>query len=93
METQGMKQPYKVIKCVVKYEKCVFRYEIEFSWKYSGFSYLCGSISYFFGYEKNRCFFLMHKLLYFPPLDLTYRLETRYQTCVLLLSDCYRLST
>ena len=59
METQGMKQPHKVIKCVVRYEKCVFSYEIEFSWKNSGFSFLCGSISYLFGYEKNRCFFLM----------------------------------
>ena len=59
METQEMKQPHKVIKCVVRYEKCVFSYEIEFSWKNSGFSFLCGSISYLFGYEKNRCFFLM----------------------------------
>ena len=31
-----------------------------------------------------------HKLLYLPPFDLTDRLETREQTCVLLLSDCYR---
>jgi hypothetical protein len=37
----------------------VFRYEIGFSLKNSGFSYLYGSISYLFGYEKNRCFFLM----------------------------------
>ena len=44
-----MIKPQKVIKCV-------FRYEIEFSLKNSGFSYLYGSISYFFGYEKNRCF-------------------------------------
>jgi hypothetical protein len=39
--------------------KCVFRYEIEFSLKKSGFSYLHGSISYLLGYEKKRCFFLM----------------------------------
>jgi hypothetical protein len=35
------------------------QYEIEFSLIKSGFSYLYGSISYLFGYEKNRCFFLM----------------------------------
>jgi hypothetical protein len=47
-----MKQVQKVIKCVL-------RYEIEVSLKNSGFSYHYGSISYLFGYEKNRCFFLM----------------------------------
>ena len=54
-----MNRTQKVIKCVDRYEKCVFRYEIGFSLKNSDFSYLCGSISYLFGYEKNRYFFLM----------------------------------
>jgi hypothetical protein len=50
---QGMKQIlHKGIKCVFRYEKGVFL-------KNSDFSYLYGSISYLFGYEKNRCFFLM----------------------------------
>ena len=30
--------------------------------KNSGFSYLYGSVSYLFGYEKNRCFSLMNHL-------------------------------
>ena len=52
IETQGMKQTQKVIKCVLRYEIGVFL-------KNSDFAYLYGSISYLFGYEKNRCFFLM----------------------------------
>jgi hypothetical protein len=47
-----MKALHKVIKRVLRYEIGVFL-------KNSGFSYLYGSISYLFGYEKNRCFFLM----------------------------------
>ena len=39
--------------------KCFFRYETRVFLKNSGFSYLYGSISYLFGYEKNRCFSLM----------------------------------
>ena len=49
---KGMKFLHKVIKRVL-------RYEIEVFLKNIGFSYLYGSISYLFGYEKNRCFFLM----------------------------------
>ena len=52
MHTQGMNKVHKVIKRVL-------RYEIEVFLKNSDFSYLYGSISYLFGYEKNRCFFLM----------------------------------
>ena len=47
-----MNKIHKVIKRVLRYEIGVFL-------KNSGFSYLYGSISYLFGYEKNRCFFLM----------------------------------
>ncbi len=47
-----MKRTQKVIKCVL-------RYEIAVSLKNSDFWYQYGSISYPFGYEKNRCFFLM----------------------------------
>jgi len=36
-----------------------FRYETRVFLKNSGVSYLYGSISYLFGYEKNRCFSLM----------------------------------
>jgi hypothetical protein len=42
--------------------------------KNSGFSYLYGSISYLFGYEKNRCFslmlvlFVMHIVEYCSPM-------------------------
>jgi hypothetical protein len=56
---QGMKQIHKVIKCVFRHEKGVFL-------KNSDFSYLYGSISYPFGYEKNRCFFLMHTYMHTP---------------------------
>ena len=52
MDTQGMNKIHKVIKRVLRYEIGVFL-------KNSDFSYLYGSISYLFGYEKNRCFFLM----------------------------------
>ena len=52
MDTQGMNKIHKVIKRVL-------RYEIEVFLKNSDFSFLYGSISYLFGYEKNRCFFLM----------------------------------
>ena len=52
IDTQGMNKIHKVIKRVL-------RYEIEVFLKNSDFSYLYGSISYLFGYEKNRCFFLM----------------------------------
>ena len=39
---------------------CAFsRYETRVFLKNSGVSYLYGSISYLFGYEKNRCFSLM----------------------------------
>ena len=54
MDTQGMKTLHKVIKRVLRYEIGVFL-------KNSDFSYLYGSISYLFGYEKNRCFFLMSR--------------------------------
>jgi hypothetical protein len=47
-----MKSLHKVIKRVLRYEIGVFL-------KNSDFEYLYGSISYLFGYEKNRCFFLM----------------------------------
>jgi len=47
----------------------VFRYEIGFSLKNSGFSYLYGSISYLFGYKKNRCFFLMCRFLHAPHVN------------------------
>ena len=50
-----MKALHKVIKRVLRYEIGVFL-------KNSDFSYLYGSISYLFGYEKNRCFFLMHRV-------------------------------
>jgi hypothetical protein len=47
-----MKSLHKVIKRVLRYEIGVFL-------KNSDFEYFYGSISYLFGYEKNRCFFLM----------------------------------
>jgi hypothetical protein len=47
------------MKKVQKVIKCIFRYEMGFSLKNSGFSYLYGSISYLFGYENFGCFFLM----------------------------------
>ena len=47
-----MKSLHKVIKRVLRYEIGIFL-------KNSNFSYLYGSISYLFGCEKNRCFFLM----------------------------------
>jgi hypothetical protein len=50
-----MKSLHKVIKRVLRYEIGVFL-------KNSDFEYLYGSISYLFGYEKNRCFFLMSLL-------------------------------
>ena len=53
---KGMKLLHKVIKRVL-------RYEIGVSLENNGFSYLYGSISYLFGYEKNRCFFLMKEKL------------------------------
>jgi hypothetical protein len=59
IQTPGMKQIQKIIKCVL-------RYEIEVSLKNSGFSYHYGSISYLFGYEKNRCFFLMYSREHCP---------------------------
>ena len=46
-----MKSLHKIIKRVLRYEIGVFL-------KNSDLSYLYGSISYLFGYEKNRCFFL-----------------------------------
>ena len=52
IDAQGMKSSQEVIRRVLRYEIGVFL-------KNSDFSYLCGSISYLFGYEKNRCFFLM----------------------------------
>jgi hypothetical protein len=47
------------MKKVQKVMNCIFRYEMGFSLKNSGFSYLYGSISYLFGYENFGCFFLM----------------------------------
>jgi hypothetical protein len=47
------------IQLLHKGMKCFFRYETRVFFKNSGFSYLYGSISYLFGYEKNRCFSLM----------------------------------
>jgi hypothetical protein len=47
------------MKKVQKVINCIFRYEMGFSLKNSGFSYLYGSISYLFGYENFGCFFLM----------------------------------
>jgi hypothetical protein len=47
------------MKSLHKVTKRVLRYEIGVFLKNSDFEYLYGSISYLFGYEKNRCFFLM----------------------------------
>jgi hypothetical protein len=64
-DAQGMKdstryETYtKGIQLIHKGMKCFFRYETRVFLKNSGFSYLYGSISYLFGYEKNRCFSLM----------------------------------
>ena len=64
-DAQGMKDSTRYEKCaqgiqeIHKGMKCVFRYETGVFLKNSWFSYLYGSISYLFGYEKNRCFFLM----------------------------------
>jgi hypothetical protein len=49
----------KKVQKVINY---IFRYEMGFSLKNSGFSYLYGSISYLFGYENFGCFFLMREL-------------------------------
>jgi hypothetical protein len=49
------------MKKVQKVINCIFRYEMGFSLKNSGFSYLYGSISYLFGYENFGCFFLMRE--------------------------------
>ena len=64
-DSQGMKDSTRYEKCaqgiqqVHKGMNCFFRYETRVFLKNSGFSYLYGSISSLFGYEKNRCFFLM----------------------------------
>jgi len=64
-DAQGMKDSTRYEKCAQSIQllpkgmKCFFRYETRVFLKNSGFSYLYGSISYLFGYEKNRCFSLM----------------------------------
>ena len=71
---QGMKNVLKVYNKSTKVWNAFLRYESRVFLKNSGFSYLYGSISYLFGYEKNRCFslmlvlFVMHIVEYCSPM-------------------------
>ena len=56
---QGMKNVPRVWNKSLMVWTCFYRYETGVFLKNSGFSYLYGSISFLFGSEKNRCFFLM----------------------------------
>ena len=67
---QGMKNVLKVYNFSTRVWNAFSRYETRVFFKNSGFSYLYGSISYLFGYEKNRCFSLMRlarRYLAMPP--------------------------
>jgi hypothetical protein len=75
-----MKKLTKDMKKVQKVIKCIFRYEMGFSLKNSGFSYLYGSISYLFGYENFGCFFLM----YLPSISASLQTPGRAELATIL---------
>jgi hypothetical protein len=81
-DAQGMKKMLKVWKIFTKVHFHTLRYEIGVFLKNSGFSYFYGSISYLFGYEKNRCFFLM----WLPPCKTT---EDAIKIFRLLRAGCH----